>query len=399
MHYAYIARTKDDHTQRGEVDASSLTEARKIIRDQGLFVLSLVPKREKGFLLNFLRGRVSLKDKMIFTKELSMMIKSGLPLVEALEAMGEQTTSKALQEVTAAMIKDVKGGVSLSDAFAKHPRVFPFYYKNIIRSGEKSGKLDEVLLRLSTQIEKDYALVAKVRGAMVYPALIVVAIIGVVILMMIFVIPQIKNIFEESGVQLPLLTRILIASSNFSVRYFYLIIIVFFGVVFGLGWFLRTPSGGLAWDRLKIRLPIFGSLFKKIYMARFSRTMAMLTKAGLPILEALDTVGDVINNGIYKQSLAAIAKQVETGVPLSNAMKKDKNFPAMVTHLVAVGEKSGNLEYVLSSLADFFDAETDNLTSNLAALLEPILMIFMGVGVGFIVAAIIMPMYNLVNAI
>jgi len=405
MQYTYSAKNQEGQRLTGVIEAGSEVEAAKILKNHQLFVLEI--KKEKAGLpgmshslkIPFLSDRVSLKDKIIFTQQLAMMIKAGLPLVEAFRALEEQTENKYFSKTIAEIASEVKGGRALSETLAKFPKIFNQLYISIVRSGEKSGKLDEVLERLADQLQKDYDLIAKIKAAVTYPIVVIVALVGIVILMLIFVVPQLKSIFQDLGAELPLTTRIVLGASDAIRNYWYIFLVVILGLIFSLRYWARTATGGLIWDNFKLKIPLIGPLTRKIYMTRFTRTMGTLVASGLPMLDIIETVSGVINNRLYQEAFKRISKDIENGVPLSSALDKQKIFPPMIYHLVAIGEKSGKLDFVLLSMANFFDKEVETTTANLATLVEPILIIIIGTGVGFVVASVIMPIYSLVNAI
>lgn len=352
----------------------------------------------KKFKLGF-RKKVSLKDKIIFTRQLAIMVKGGLPLVDAIKALEEQTENQKFLEAISQIRTDVAGGMALSKALTKHGQIFPKFYVAVVSSGEKSGKLDRVLESLAEQQQKDYDLMSKVKAAITYPIVIVCALVGVMILMFIFVIPQLKTIFAEMGVPLPLVTRILLGISTFMVDYWYIVIILIVGSYYGLKYWSKLPGGGLVIDRFKIKVPIFGSLVKKIYLARFTRTSATLINSGLPMLEVLLTDKEVIGNLYFDPIFDAISSDIESGVALSQALKERKEFPVMISQMVSVGERSGKIDEVLFQLADFYDKEVEVTTANMASLIEPLLILIIGGGIGVAIAAVILPIYSLVNVI
>lgn len=348
---------------------------------------------------SFFSARVALKDKIIFTQQLAMMMKSGLPLIDSFVALQEQTENKYFSQVIGALDQEVKGGKTLSSAMTKYPNIFSKFYVSIVSSGEKSGKLDEVLERLADELEKDYDLITKVKAAVTYPILIIVALVGIIILMLLFVVPELKKIFLDMGVELPLMTKLLLGLSDLLRDYWYIFLIATIGLAVGLRWMAKTEKGGLAWDKFKLRIPLIGKLIKKIYMTRFCRTTGTLVAAGLPILNIISTTAEVMGNRVFRNALQEVSKDVESGITLSVALKDQKIFPAMIYHLISVGEKSGKLDYILLSMANFFDREIETTTANLANLVEPILIIIVGTGVGLVVASVIMPIYSLVNVI
>ena len=401
MEFIYTAKTDKNEVSSGKIQAQNEKQAINTLQKQGLFVLELEASHQEitqKFSFSF-RKKVSLKDKIIFTKQLAMMIKGGLPLVEALNALKEQTENQVFREAIVQITDEVRGGVALSKALEKHPKIFDKLYVSVTSSGEQSGKLDQVLERLADQLQKDYDLITKVKAAITYPIVIVCALLGVVVLMLVFVVPQLKGIFSEMGVQLPIFTRILLGTSDFVIRFWYIVIIVIIGLYLAIRYWGKTPRGRLSIDKFKIKVPIFGQLSRKIYMARFTRTMATLVSSGLPMLRILETVKEVVGNQVYKMAFEGISQDVESGVTLSVAIKKQKIFPPMISQMISVGEKSGKIDEILLHLANFYDKEVEASTSALASMIEPILIVIIGAGVGAAIAAVILPIYSLVNVI
>jgi len=401
MEFHYLAKNHQSEQKQGTVSAGSEKEALGILAKQQLFVLEIHDMTKKaGLSQNFsFKKKVSLKDKIIFTNQLAIMIKAGLPLIEALEALKEQTENPEFIKAISQITEEVRGGQALSKALSHHPKIFPDLYIAVTHSGEKSGKLDLVLERLSDQLQKDYDLMTKVKSAITYPIVIVSALIMVVIMMLVYVVPKMKSIFDEMGVALPLPTRILLGLSDFVVTYWYVVIIVIIALFFGLRFWAKTPAGRLALDTFIIKIPLFGALTKKIYLARFARTTATLIASGLPMLEIIATDKAVVGNKFYQPVFDQISRDVESGVPLSLAMKKHKIFPAMIAQMISVGERSGKIDQILNELAGFYDKEVEATTANMASLIEPILIIVIGAGIGVAIIAVIMPIYSLVNVI
>lgn len=399
MLFSYKARNNEGELIRGEIEATDEAGAILGLRQNNLFVSSVSPKSTiKIPLLSFF-SRTPLKEKIVFTQQLGIMIKSGLSVVEALRALAGETTNKKFAGEINDVISDVKGGMPLSEALAKHPDSFNIVYINTVRSGEKSGKLDEILARLATQLDKDYALTSKIRGALIYPAFILVALVAVLIIVLVGVIPQLKSIFDEMDVPLPLITRTVVALSMFMKNNIILMAIALVVVIILVKVFASTKIGRNLIDRVKLKIPVLGNLSKKSYMAKFCRTFAGLSAAGLPLLDIFKTAKDVVDNVIYRDAIAEMTKKVEVGEPISKVIKSSPLFPAMVGQLASVGEKSGSIELVFETLANFYDREVDNITSNLSQLLEPILMAVMGVGIGILIVSVVQPIYGLVNVI
>lgn len=395
--FEYSARAPDEpEKEKGEIIADSVGEATKKIREQGLIPISITEKvANKGF--SFQRKSVPLKEKIIFTRQLAVMVKAGLSLVNALQALQKQTSNKYFQDITQQLIIEVRGGQPLSKAMDKFPQVFSEVYVAVIRAGESTGQLSEVLYTLAEQQEKQAELIAKVKGALMYPAIILIALLGVVGLIVFFVLPSLKTIFDDYDAKLPLTTRLLFATSTFAREYWWIILIVIAILIYGLHLWVKQPGGRLIYDRFRLIMPVFGGLTKKVYMANFARTMAMLTKASLPILQSIKIVQKTIANKHYDAAFSRIANAVENGQPLSKTIAREPIFPPMVTQLVALGEQSGDLESVLNEIARFYDSEVDNITRNLSALIEPIMLIIMGIGVAFVVSSVLSPIYKLVD--
>lgn len=405
MKYIYQGKDANGQVQNGVIEAQNEDQASKLLREKNYYVLDLkaeggnLKNPVKNFEIPFFGKKVSLKDKIIFTQQLGMMLKAGLPMVDAFQALQEQTDNKYFSRVIGEIATEIKGGKPFSEIIARYPKIFSGFYIAIAASGEKTGKLDEVLERLADQLQKDYDLISKIKAAATYPILVIVTLVGIVILMMVFVIPNLKAIFSDMGAQLPLVTRIVLGTSDIIIKYWYIFIILVIAIVLGIRLMARTAKGGLIWDKFKLRIPLIGPLMKKIYMARFCRTTGTLVASGLPILNIIETVQGVITNRVYQNAFKKIAVDIESGIQLSDTLKKQQVFPSMIYHLVAVGEKSGKLDYVLLSAADFFDREVETTTNTLATLIEPILIILIAAGVGVVVASVIMPIYSLVNVI
>jgi len=398
MLFSYQARNTEGEIVKGNIEANEETSAIASLRGKGLYVSKIEGKANKA-VSKFFEKKTGLKDKIIFTQQLGIMIKSGLSVVDALEALKDETSNKKFSQQIADVISDVKGGLALSKAMEKYPDSFDDVYVNSVRAGEKSGKVDLVLIRLAKQLEKDYALTSKVKGAMIYPAVILTALVAVMVLVLIFIIPQLKAVFDDAGVPLPLLTKIVLGFSAFLQSYFLYILIVSVGIGVALHYYGKTKKGRHLFDQLKLKIPVLGNLYKKTYMAKFTRTFASLSSSGLPLLDIFKSSRDVVTNVIYQDAINKMTKKVENGESISKVLKDSPLFPSMIGQLATVGEKSGNIDEVFDSMANFFDKEVDNITNNLSTLLEPIMMVVMGIGVGILIVSVLQPIYGLVNAI
>jgi type IV pilus assembly protein PilC len=292
---------------------------------------------------------------------------------------------------------DVDAGSLLSDAFEKHPRVFSNFFVNIIRSGETSGKLDEVLNYLADEIEKNYDMSSKIRGAMIYPIFITVGLIAVAVILMIYVIPNLTSMLSDAGTELPLSTRIVIGVSNFLIHYSVFLLILIAGLVYAAILYFRTKPGRHNVDYVKLHIPIFSKLFKYIYLMRFTRSLSTLLKGGVTITKSLSIVSGVVNNVIYQQIILDTLESINDGNSIAAVMENEPLIPKMVPEMLAVGERTGKIDVVLDKVTEFYGRETDKMLANLSTLMEPIIMVVMGVGVGIMVAAVIMPMYNMAS--
>lgn len=396
--YLYKARDAAGQMKTGEITAENESSAAELLAQHKLILTRLSVKEEKAFdveqLVNVLNP-VKTKDRVIFTRQLGTMIKSGLPIVQALHVLSEQTTNPKFKQMISDMAASIEGGSSFSGALAKYPKVFDKVYVNLVKAGEASGKLEETLNRLATQQEKSYRLAGKIKGAMLYPAFVFLALIAATIIMLIVVIPPLKTIFEDAGAQLPLATQILIWLSDAVLAYWYLFLLGTVILVAAARWYLSTLGGKSVLDQLKLKAPLFGGLFQKIYISRLTRTLAALFGSGVSILEALDITADSVGNQVYAKALRDASKQVESGAPLSQPIKANPIFPPLVPQMISVGEQTGKMDQVLTKLADFYEEEVDTLTKNISTLLEPIIMVVMGIGVGGLLIAILMPIYSL----
>lgn len=342
-------------------------------------------------------SHVSLKEKVFMSRQLSTMLGAGLAVDQSFKVLNTQTKNEYLKKVFNQVISDLEQGQSLSSGMARFPKVFDPVFIAIVRSGESSGQLDKVLLQLADRLEMDQDFESKIRAAMFYPAFIVFSMIAIIVVMMIYVVPQLKTVFADVGAELPFTTRTVVAISDFTVKYWWIELIVAIIIALVSVAFFRSENGGSLWDRIKIKIPVFKDLFVEIYMARFCRTMSMLIKSGLPIMETLAISADVVQNRVYSKSFKVIASQVERGIPMSVPMQRDKNFPVIVSQMVMVGEQTGKLETVLTKMADYYESETNTMIKGLAGLIEPIVIVIIGVGVGFLVFSIIQPVYGIAN--
>lgn len=398
--YSYKARSQAGEVVSGIVMAPSENVAYGILRDKRLTIINLKEQKRFKLFKGLSVGRgVKSKDIVIFARQLSVMISSNVPIVKALRVLVRQTNSVQLKTIISDIADEVDGGAKLSQSMARYPKVFGNFFIQMVRSAETTGRLDEILIYLADQSEKDYDLRAKAKGAMIYPVFIICAFGLVGAGMMMFVLPQLSGIFEESGAELPITTKIFMGMSDFLLAYWWLIAIVIIGLFIGFRVLIRTDQGRRLVDLLKIRAPIVGSIFNHLYLSRFARSLSILLASGVPLTKSLDIVADVAGNTLYSDLTRQTIKKVEAGASITSVYATSKDVPLMLSQMMSVGEQSGQLDKILIKVADFYARELENSLANLTSLIEPVVMVVLGVAVGFLVSAIIMPMYNLSSAI
>lgn len=343
--------------------------------------------------------RVSLRERSLFTRAFATMIAAGLPEIKALGLLQKQTRNRYFQETLTDILGRLEEGEALSSAISRYPKIFDKVYVSSVKAAEASGKLEEILNELAIQSEKDYRLDSAIKGAIAYPAVIVSAMFFTGIILMVVVIPKFKTLFAESGVELPWSTRVLIGTAGFLSSYWYIILLVIIGAVIWLRFYLKSRAGQMTYGRAILKIPILKDFFVNVYMARFTRTLGMLVGAGVPIIEGVQIVSLVISNLVYEELLKKVAHQIERGIPMSSPISRAKEFPPIVSQMITVGEQTGKLDEIMTSLSKYFDSETDNQVKILSSLIEPILIFIVGLGVGVIVFAIIVPIYQISSVI
>lgn len=399
-YFRYKAQDDSGESTEGIIQAASQGVAADILSDKGFVILSLSVEKmgllEKSLgLLN----RVKIKDLVIFSRQLAVTVSATIPLVQGLKMLVNQTESPVLKMIISEIADDVEGGAKLSASLARHPEVFSEFFINIVKSGETSGKLDEVLNYLADQQEKDYDLLSKIKGAMIYPVFIISGIVIVGALMMIFVIPQLTSILAETGAELPFSTKVLIFSSGFLATWWWALLLATVGLIILLRILTKSGRGKYFLDSLKFKLPIFGGLFKRIVIIRFTRSLHTLTTGGVPLTKSLQIVADVVGNEVYKELIHKTTLEVEDGNSIATVFLQSNDVPPMVSQMLNLGEKTGRMDDILDKLADFYTRELNNMVNNLVTLLEPIIMLVMGVAVGVLVSAIILPLYSLASSL
>ncbi len=397
--FNYKARDESGKMIVGLVEAPSPAIAARLLREKQMFVISLHATKERfsfsGIMMRF--KRIGFGDMVNFTRQLATMVVAGLSLPESLAILRTQTTNPAFASTLADIEHQIIGGGNLADALSKYPAIFPPIYTALVRAGESSGTLDQVLNRLAETLESQQEFRGKVKGAMIYPIIILIGMFGVVMVMMTVVVPKLTDLYKDFGVSLPASTQILIFFSSFFVRFWWLMIVGAFGGFVLFKKWRQTAVGQFAVDSLMLRIPLFGDLQKKIILVEFTRTLAMLISSGIHILDGLRILQDSLGNVLFRNAIGEISKKVEKGAPLGATFAQYDVFPVIVSQMMKVGEETGKLDETLTKLSRYFETESEHLVKGLTTAIEPIIMVVLGVGVGFIVISVITPIYNLTN--
>ena len=393
--FTYTARSFNGDLRTSTMEAGSRDDVISQLRKQRLSVVKVNQETTK----KIGRGAIKTRDVVIFTRQFSTMINSGLPLVQALTILAEQTDNKALAETTKKVVFDVESGNTVADALSKHPRAFTDLYVNMVAAGEAGGILDTILMRLATFLEKNDALVRKVKGAMIYPT-VIMSVAGIaIIVLLLFVIPVFESMFASVGLPLPLPTRIVIGASRFLKSYWWVIGALGIVLTFMLRKYYASPSGKLVIDRLMLKMPVLGDVLRKSAVSRFTRTLGTLISSGVSILEGLEITAKTAGNRVIQDAIMQSRASIAGGDTIAQPLQKSKVFPPMVISMISVGEQTGGLDEMLSKIADFYDEEVDAAVSNLLSLLEPIMIVFLGVVVGGMVVAMYLPIFDMINAV
>ncbi len=353
---------------------------------------------KKSYSLNIF-NRVSPQERAFIARQMAVMLDAGLPLVQAVQSLSEQTQNPVVQQALTELTEDLENGYTLSDAAKKHPKLFNHIFISVVAAGEASGKLDVGLNLLADELERDNSFRGRVVGAMLYPGFIVVAMIAVGIIMVTKIVPALEAVFKESGASLPWTTQLVVTITNSLINFWYIYILVIGIIIYLFTRLLASDDGARAFNNFLFKLPAIGPLYTNLEMARLTRILGIMIEAGVPIIQSLDSVALVLDSVVFRETLIATARNVERGAPISQTLAKYDQFPRTVTQMVAVGEKTGKLEEVLAKLADYYETQTDQATKNFAALIEPVIFVIVGLGVAFLVFSIIVPIYNLSGVI
>jgi type IV pilus assembly protein PilC len=396
--YKFSAKNpKTGERINSQLQADSIASATKLIQEQGLTPIKVTPYEEASKGLGGLLNRVKTKDKVVFSRQLATLIGAGLPLVQSLRNVFDQTANKSLKLVISQVIGDVEAGKPFSEALAKHPKVFDNVFINLIAAGEVSGTLDESLERVANQQEKDAEIMSKVRGAMVYPLIVLMVMIGVVVFMLVTVLPQVEILYDGmSGAgELPIFTKVLLSISHFIQDFWWIVLGILGFMVFMCSRWINTVGGRAFADKLKMKIWPIGPLFMKMYMARFARTGTTMVGSGVPLIQTLEVVSEAVNNVHLKKSIQVATEKVKGGKALSESIRGDENFLPLVPDMLKIGEESGQIESMMEKTATYYEKEVDNQIKTISTIIEPVMMVCLGVVALVIVAAILLPIYGL----
>lgn len=398
--FKYEARdVATNKIEKSTVQADSEKAAGRLLIDQGFVPIKIEEINENGSFLSKLTGRITTKDKVVFTRQLATLIGAGLPLSQSLRTVVEQTENKKLQQALQQVIGDVESGRQLSQAFARHPEIFNKVFVALVAAGETSGTLDESLRRLAAQQEKDAAMMSKIRGAMVYPAIVLFVIGGVMAFMLIAVVPQVEQLYKDMNKELPWLTAMMVSMANFLVQFWWLMLILLGFAIYFLKQYLKTEAGIKTSALFKLNVPLFSGMFRRLYMARFTRTGQTLLASGVAMLDMLRISADAVNNVVVAEEITRAADKVKGGKALSSALEKEEYMLVMVPQMVKIGEQSGKIDEMMGKTAQIYEDELDEQIKAISTAIEPILMVVLAIVAGGMVGAILFPIYSLVNGV
>jgi type IV pilus assembly protein PilC len=392
--FAYKLKNAEGKTITGKLQAQGYAQAASAARKLGTVVE--LNQQGGGIFGALIKPKLKLKDRLVLTEQIAVMVRAGISLPRVLRDIQEESNVKSVRDVLAGVVVDVEGGLPFSAALAKQPGSFSSVFIQMIKGGEQSGNLVDILEQLAYQQQKEYELRGKVRGALIYPAIVSTLLLGVITLVITFVLPRLSTLFGDSS-NLPASTRLLLGMSNFMSANWPYVLVGLPIVIVGLRKLAATKQGRPIWDALKLRIPVLGKFTKMAIIARFAQSFAFLAQAGVPMLDIFTTLRGVVSNYHFEHDIAEISRDVENGIPISTALKRHPRFPGMVPQLVRVGEETGDLVGILKTLASFYEKEVDTMAKNLSSFLEPIIMILMGGGIGFVLISVLQPIYGLIG--
>lgn len=398
--FTYEARDQaTNKITKSTVQADSESAAARLLMNQGFTPLDIREQNNDEGIIARITGRITTKDKIVFTRQLSTLIGAGLPLAQSLNTVFEQTENKQLKSIIQEITASVEGGKTLYDSFSKHPKIFDPVFLALVGAGELSGTLDESLKRIANQQEKDAAVSSKIKGAMTYPLIVLFVIFGVLTFMLFTVVPQVEKLYKDLKQQLPILTKIMVDLANFFARYWWIVFIVLGIAIYFLIQYLKTESGQRMVDNIKIKAPIFGNMFKKLYMGRLTRTGQTLLSSGVTMLDMLKITSKAVNNSVIENSILKAAEKVKGGKALSVALQPEPYILPLVPQMIKIGEQSGRIDEMMGKTAQVYEDELDEQVRTISTAIEPVLMVVLAIVAGGMVAAILLPIYSLVNSI
>lgn len=396
--FIYKARDFKGVDHKGTIDTVDSSRAARILSKKGLVVTSITEKKVSSPLFEKILHRVSFDELVISTRQLATMIDSGLVLSEAVDILVGQQTNPNFKKILEAVSRDLKSGLDLASALRKYPNVFPALYCSLVKAGEEAGNLDVILNEMANNLERDREFRSRVRGAMIYPTMIVLMMVVVIGIMMFFVIPKLTSLYTQSDIELPLPTKILIATSNFFINYWWMVVIFLIIAVIIFRKWISTPEGKYNFDAFLLKVPLVGRIVRGTALTNFTRTFGLLTTAGVPILDSISIVAEVIGNSVFRKALLESRMGVERGLTLSAQLQMVGVFPNIISQMYRVGEETGKMDKVSFKLADYFESEADHMVKNLTVVIEPVILVVLGVGVAFLVLSIILPIYRLTTS-
>ncbi|MEI6494958.1 MAG: type II secretion system F family protein [bacterium] len=401
MLFKYKVTTKEGQAQDGSIDAPSLDLAIGALQRRGLIVITVSPvKKIGGFFKNIsFFGGIKNRDIVMMSRQIATLFEAKVSALTTFRMLAEETENPTLRVKLTEVTDDIKGGMTISQALSKHPEAFSPFFVSMVKSGEETGKLSEAFSYLADYLERSYEMVSKTKNALVYPAFVVLSFIIVMILMMTFVIPKLGEMLTDTGQQLPLYTRAIIGTSNFFVNYSFILLIVILGLGIFFLKYMPTPAGRLAIGRFKLTVPYFGMLYKKLYLSRIADNLNTMLTSGISSVRALEITASVVDNDIYKQILTKVADDIKSGSPMSAAFAKHTEFPNIIVQMLKVGEETGKTGFVLETLARFYQREVNNEVETIVGLIEPAMIVILGVGVGVLLAAVLVPIYNIASSL
>lgn len=396
--FFYYKAVKENKIVRGKVEANTEYDALEYLKKSNLFPIQVKSGDSNDSLLNSIFGNVGFNDVVDLTRQLAIMLNAGLTLIDCIDILKKQTTKPQLLKIINEIDKEIRGGRTFSSALQKYPNHFSNLYISLVKSGEASGKLSEILLKLAENLEKQREFQGKIKGALIYPVIVIIGMLGVMFVMVTFVVPKLLDLYKDFNLQLPITTQILITISSFSSKFWPFIIGAVVGGVILMRTYLKTPHGKYEFDKLALKIPVFSGIIKMSVLVDLTRTLSMLIASGISILDGLNIVIETTDNMVFQKAFQSIYRQVEKGVSIGQAMTNEGIFPPILVQITTVGEQTGHLDETLSRISHYFEMESELAVKTMTTLIEPLILVVLGVGVGFLVMSVITPIYSLTNS-